>query len=159
MSRPMKPVALKVAQGTLKAARTNPNMPLPEEGTPSMPSDLTPEERAAWKLFVAELRGLHVLTKHDGPALKMLAVTHARWEKLVNVLRTEGHTFKNGSMVRARPEVVMERRAMEKILVMYGRFGLTPADRQKVSTAPNRKRNPRDEFRADRGVSEFAARR
>ncbi len=159
MSAPLKPLVLKMLQGTAKPGKINPNQPMPEEGTPKMPSDLTPAEREVWNRLVVELRGLHVLTKHDGPALKMLAVTYARWEQLVNVLRTEGHTFKNGSMVRARPEVVMERRAMEKILVMCGRFGLTPSDRQKVSTAPNKKREPMDEFRAPRGMSEFAARR
>ncbi len=158
------PVALKVARGTLKVGRTNPNMPTPEEGAPPTPRDLAPDELAAWKMLVKDLTALHVLSPQDGAALKMLAVTYARWERLVTVLREEGHVYrtksKSGvSMIRPRPEVVLERRAFQQFNILAGKFGLTPSDRQRVSTIPNKKRNTLDEFRTPRGMDEFAGRR
>lgn len=148
--RPRKPTELKIITGTLQATRTNPNEPKPDRRIPAPPLHLSPYARASWPYVSAVLDDLGVLTAADGLALEGLCECYAdlrRAREALNNLGTDTYetTGKDGNtMRRAYPEVAMVQDADRRLQSWLSKFGLTPADRSRVSASKATSDNPFD---------------
>lgn len=121
----------------------------PEVGAPPLPRDLSTEGRKAWRRLVPELVRYNLLSKVDADALEQLCETVG----LIKVLRRsinkrqdllvsqgldpagaiEGST-PNGMKVQSVTYQALNRET-EKLRGWLAEFGLTPAQRARVSTA------------------------
>ena len=121
----------------------------PEVGLPSIPKHLTREARKAWKRLTPELIRYNLLSRVDADALASLCQTVGRIEVLETSLKkrqdlliergedpAEAYTDKtpNGMRVQAVVYQVLNRE-MEKLRHLLAEFGLTPAQRARVTTA------------------------
>lgn len=135
-----RPTALKLLDGTINVTRQNKDEPERTFAIPDPPKHLSKEQRAAWKLFAEKISTMRITTEEDFAALEMLACRWAHYQELQAKLRTkDGMTYEtttaNGSrMIRPRPELTMLQTVEHALLGLLGRFGLTPADRQRVKT-------------------------
>src|SRR5688572_3218304 len=96
-----------------------------------------------------------VTAAEDAAAFELLVTTYVQHQRLAATLRAESLTYttvnaQGGEMIRARPEVALLADVDRRLLVLLGRFGLTPADRSKVVSHPgNASADPDDEFAAN----------
>lgn len=121
----------------------------PEVGAPSMPKGLSRDGQKAWKRLVPELLTYNLLSKVDADALEELCETIG----LIKVLRrsingaqerllAEGKDpacaieawTPNGMRVQSVSYQALNRER-EKLRTMLAEFGLTPAQRARVTTA------------------------
>lgn len=121
----------------------------PEVGAPSIPKHLNAEARKAWKRLTPELIRYNLLSKIDADALAMLCRTIGRLEvaeRSINAkmdlliatgedpaLAMVGLT-PNGMQVQSVTYQIVNKE-MEKLRNLLAEFGLTPAQRARVSTA------------------------
>jgi P27 family predicted phage terminase small subunit len=121
----------------------------PEVGLPSMPKHLTPLGRKAWKRLTPELVRYNLLSIVDRDALAMLCQTIGRIEMVEtslaatqSLLASRGEdpaaallsSTPNGMEVQ-HPLYQVLNRETEKARNLLAEFGLTPAQRARVSTA------------------------
>lgn len=121
----------------------------PEVGAPPMPKDLSREARKAWKRLVPELLRYNLLSKVDADALEQLCETIAelrlqrrainkRRELLISQDKDPAEaswgTTPNGMKVQSVGYQIINRE-MEKLRYWLAAFGLSPAERARVTTA------------------------
>ena len=121
----------------------------PEVGLPSIPKHLTREARKAWKRLTPELIRYNLLSRVDADALAGLCQTVGRIEVLETSLKKRQDLLieqggdpadafsdktPNGMRVQAVTYQVLNRE-MEKLRHLLAEFGLTPAQRARVTTA------------------------
>ena len=152
VGRPPKPHALKALEGTARKDRTNAAQPA---GTPlealQMPEGLTDRERAGWAELAAVVLPMRVVTAGDLPAFRQLVYTWAVAEEARETVNREGQFFtvttESGQVHRKHPAVEVLFSAQKQLSVALSRFGLTPADRQRVSVLGSESEgDPLDEF-------------
>lgn len=76
------PPAIKKVRGTDRPDKRPADAPELDVGEPPMPRDLTEREIEVWRLRVADLKMMGVLTPADGLALKQLVCTEVQVDKL-----------------------------------------------------------------------------
>jgi phage terminase small subunit len=158
MARPRKPTLLKIVAGTTQPCRINANEPKPTRERPSSPAHLSNRGKAAWAeaSIIADRMG--VLTEADPIALEGLAeaiadirAARASLDRPMMygdvVMAAAGERYywtegKGGPMRRARPEIADIADADRRVGAWVARFGISPADRSKVSATPAEKINP-----------------
>lgn len=145
-----KPPELKLLEGN-RAGRA-PDLTAgfrPQVGTPPLPTGLSREGKKAWKRLVPELLQYNLLTKVDADALEDLCETIG----LLKVLRRSINgdmerllaadkdpatavtcSTPNGMQVQSAVYQAMNRER-EKLRTWLAEFGLTPAQRARVTTA------------------------
>lgn len=139
MARPRKPTHLKVVAGTEKPCRANKAEPKPRKLRPVSPSHLSDKAKSAWDAVSVILERMGVLTEADGLALEGLCEAYADLTAARDSLPEDGSltyetTNKDGGvMIRPRPEVAMIADADRRFAMWLTKFGLTPADRSRVS--------------------------
>ncbi len=121
----------------------------PEVGLPTAPKHLSREARKAWKRLTPELLRYNLLSKLDGDALAMLCQTIGRLELvetsfikrqalLVEEKRDPAEAYvdktPNGLQVQSALYQVLNRET-DKLRQLLAEFGLTPAQRARVTTA------------------------
>lgn len=151
--RPRKPTALHLVEGTARPARLNPRAPAqaPLAELPAPPKGFTKWENDAWRELAGVVGPLRVMTEADVPAFRQLVVTLAlAWQSRA-ALKKHGLTFtvttESGEVIRKRPEVEILLAAKKQLSTELSRFGLTPADREKVSAlGKDGAGDPLDEF-------------
>ncbi|MFC0407930.1 P27 family phage terminase small subunit [Roseomonas elaeocarpi] len=164
--RPRKPTHLKVVAGTAQPCRTNANEPTPERERPSPPSHLSDRGKAAWAEAVLIADRMGVLTEADPLALEDLAETladlraaRASLERPLTLMGQDGDgspkeqvfakageryywTFgKSGPMRRTRPELADIADASRRLTACLAKFGMSPADRSRVSAKGTKRKN------------------
>lgn len=137
--RPRKPTHLKLVTGTAQPCRMNRNEPkLPRE-IPSPPAHLSDKAKTAWGYVSVLLGDMGVVTRADRLALEGLCESYADLcsarEALVKrkALTYETLNQSGSVMHRAFPEVAMIADADRRFQAWLAKFGLTPADRSRVS--------------------------
>jgi len=150
--RPPKPTRLKLVSGTYRPDRSNPSEPMPKAGIPEMPANLSRAGKVAWNRYVILLSELGTLTVSDGPALACLAETAADLDAARQALRDRGGltysttTRSAGLMHRPWPEVALVAESDHRLMTWLAKFGLSPADRAKVSTVSKDSPDPNSRF-------------
>jgi P27 family predicted phage terminase small subunit len=165
--RPKKPTHLKVVSGTYRPHREQDDEPQLAPDYPPPPDHLNDGAKAAWHQAASIAYGMGVLTGADTAALEALAgalgdlrAARAALERPLtlsgepgddgqptqSVLAEGGERYywtfgKSGPMRRARPELADISDADRRIASWVGRFGMTPADRGRVSAAPAEEEN------------------
>jgi P27 family predicted phage terminase small subunit len=121
----------------------------PEVGLPDMPRWLSKEGRKAWKRLTPELLHYNLLSKVDRDALGMLCQTIGRLEQIeqalagrAKLLEGEGKeaaaAFLDATpkgMAIQHPYYQILNREQAKLNSLLAEFGLTPAQRARVTTA------------------------
>jgi len=159
MGRPALPTSLKKLRGTLQPSRVHRGEPTPEIGAAPRPAHLSKGASAFWDSMVQVLTEMRVLSTSDGHAvaalcetLADLAAARAALAKRVKAgseviakagARTYTTTSRTGAvMIRTRPEVGMIADADRRLMAWLSRFGLSPADRSRVSETTAPRDNP-----------------
>jgi P27 family predicted phage terminase small subunit len=110
------------------------------------PSSLSKEEREAWRQHVLWLRQLGLEAGCDAAVLEGTVRMLCRARAADAVLRTKGLTVEAlnvGAPIR-RPEATLSLECWKLYAQFAGRFGLSPADRAKLGTAPEPKERAGD---------------
>lgn len=120
----------------------------PEVAVPSMPKHLSKEGRKAWKRLTPELAHYNLISKVDADALFMLCQTIGRLELVEQSIASRqalllsqgkdpaealvGRTPKGMQIQSVMYQIL--NREMEKLRHLLAEFGLTPAQRARVTT-------------------------
>ncbi|MFN7881900.1 MAG: phage terminase small subunit P27 family [bacterium] len=145
-----KPAELKLLEGGRGHRPVNLDQTFrPEVGVPDAPRWLTAEAKKAWKRLSVELVYYNLLSKVDRDAFAQLCQTIGRLELIERAIaaRMQAHVDKkedpaqalldktpNGLQVQAAIYQVLNRE-QAKLSSLLAEFGLTPAQRSRVSTA------------------------
>ena len=133
--RPRKPTALKIVTGTFRHDRSNAHEPQPKRKRPAMPPDLSAGAKKAWRHFAKLLNDLGVLTAADLETARTALAARPG-------LTYENVTAAGGVTHRAYPEVALVRDAERRVHRWLAAFGMTPADRTRVSVVENKNEDP-----------------
>lgn len=144
--RPRKPTAHKRLAGTLRPSRENPAEPraTPIE-LPDPPEDLTDLERAAWVELKALIDPMQIATAADVVAFRAMVEDAGMLATLRKSFVDAGsepvsvEETKAGAQLRMRPEVLSIPTYRKLMLLHFVRWGLSPADRQRVSALTDTK--------------------
>ena len=151
----------------------------PEVGEPPMPAGMSREGKKAWKQLVPELLHYNLVSKVDAPALESLCETigllkvlrrsiNSRQELLLTEKQDPALAITtstpNGMQVQSAIYQAMNRE-QDKLKSWLAEFGLTPAQRARVTTAiraqmqlglvPGDKPAARDPNKEPSGFDEF----
>lgn len=117
----------------------NPTAPKPKKARPAPPAHLSIKAKTVWGEVSAVVYNMGVLTVADGMALEGLCEAYADLRSARAALQERGAltyetvTTSGGVMFRAHPEVAMAADADRRFMNWLSKFGLTPADRSRVS--------------------------
>ena len=125
--RPRKPTALKLLQGNPGKRALSKSEPQPKVGC-SPPPWLPPAGRIQWARLAPRLIDLGLLTEIDGDAFAALCMMTAQLAFLGAV---------KGAAIADTTKELRQ---------LWGRFGMTPADRSKVTAVPKKVEDPFEEF-------------
>ncbi|WP_193760221.1 phage terminase small subunit P27 family [Bradyrhizobium yuanmingense] len=119
---------------TIKAAQ--PGAPVASGEAPSW---LKGEGLKIFQRMGPMLRGMKLLTEADAPAFARYCKHYARWLELQKRLDKHGDIYEietaSGKVRRADPAFVMADRLDRMLLAIEDRFGLNPAERQRIMAA------------------------
>jgi P27 family predicted phage terminase small subunit len=131
--RPPKPKRLHILEGTFRQDRHGGNHPSPPAGAPSCPTWLDREARAEWRRVVPVLDRLGLLAKVDRSAIAAYCTAWAELHWATRTLAKVGRVYTTeGGQVCPRPEVSMQRSALQHIRQFSALFGLDPATRSRI---------------------------
>lgn len=135
------PTHLKIISGTAKPYRINAAEPKPQRGIPSPPKSLTKGARAVWREISAIVADMGILTLADAIALETLCECVSELRAHRAALAESGEAVfsrtdpKTGDVMhRAHPRTMLIADADRRLRNWLAAFGLTPADRSRVST-------------------------
>lgn len=128
--RPRKPTETKLIEGTFRKDRANPNEPHPKKAIPKPGYGLPEKAKREYENLSQILNDMGILTDADGIALERLAVAVAesKW--------AEKELFKQTDSDEIRKWQLILKDARGFVASMLSKFGLTPADRSRVSKIP-----------------------
>lgn len=136
--RPPKPAAVKALSGRSHKG-PQPARPRPDQlsDAPEPPAGLDPLASDCWRRLAPRLMSLGVLTDCDLPALEAACEAWSDYAAARRVVQSEGITYvsetQTGTIRRPLPEVAIAADGWRRYVSALARFGLTPADREKVS--------------------------
>jgi P27 family predicted phage terminase small subunit len=135
------PAEVKKQKGNPSRRRIGADPVAPELSTAGLkpPEWLTGEGRKTWDRLAPRLVLLKLLTPVDAEAFGRYCRNLARWLKMQRVLDREGETYEtesaHGSMKRGHPAFLISDRLERQLLAAEDRFGLNPAERQRLFAA------------------------
>jgi P27 family predicted phage terminase small subunit len=110
-----------------------------QSGAVSVPSWLVKDGLAIWNKLAPRLVAMKLLTEADAPAFARYCKHYARWLKLQRRLDKDGDIYEivtaSGTVRRADPAFTMADRLDRMMLALEDRFGLNPAERQRIFAA------------------------
>jgi P27 family predicted phage terminase small subunit len=103
-----------------------------------MPKGLSRRARAEWRTLSEQLLQMGVLSEVDGVALGLLCVDIAELERVQADLTRTGYLVRNpaSNNIRTNPLMLVASDLHRRVLTGLREFGLTPAARSRVETAP-----------------------
>lgn len=128
-----KPAHLKVIQGTKRKDRSNPKAPELENMVPDASESLPKESKAEYLKLSILLNNMGVLTEADQGELENLSIARAQIKHLSNKL------FKTSDLKEFRRVQIALNDAIRISASLSLRFGLSPADRDRVSVIQEQK--------------------
>jgi P27 family predicted phage terminase small subunit len=144
---------LKIVAGNPGCRPLNKHEPQPPRARLAPPAYLTPVGKTAWRKMAALIDRMGILTEVDAPALESLCEVYAELRSARATIAAAGGqlTYETtnqagGVMIRARPEMALIADADRRFAMWCARFGLTPADRSRVSARLSEDSNPFGEF-------------
>jgi P27 family predicted phage terminase small subunit len=134
MGRKKIPSNMHVLKGTDRADRRNENEPKPEIKIPPAPNHLSKEALIEWGRITPSLYAMGLLSDLDMASLAAYCQSYSRWVEAETELKASGLLIKtsNGNVIQ-NPLVGIANQAMEHMRKHLANFGMSPADRAKVS--------------------------
>lgn len=133
-----RPPALKLlsGRGNGRDSGGRPVQPAPgfTRMAPVKPRGMSRAAAAKWDQLVGELTRLELLSPVHGPALEMACEAYARWHEARKVRQAESVLGVNSQGRVRHPAVAVEEAAAKEFMAWCARFGITPADEQRVGT-------------------------
>jgi P27 family predicted phage terminase small subunit len=134
MARPRILTQLKVLKGTAQRSRMNLQEPKPDTGVPEMPEGLDEEHQKSWAQHAKLLTGMKVLTVADGLALESMVRAHVELRRLqAEVAQLSAVERTDSGLLKRHPGISAVADYDRRYLSWLTKFGLTPADRSRVS--------------------------
>jgi P27 family predicted phage terminase small subunit len=142
-----KPSALKAAQGNPghRAILESPAPPADQAAAPAaFPFKISADAQRVYDLIAPGLKRLNFLRASDEPAFRRYCDTMSRyWRVTEEMERLGGETYEcatvgGGTMLRLRPQFVVQERLARRLDALDDRFGLTPMARQQYLLALSR---------------------
>jgi P27 family predicted phage terminase small subunit len=100
------------------------------------PEWLAGDALVIWQDRAPKLAKLKLLTESDVTAFARYCRNFARWLKMQKTLDDEGETYESesthGKLKRAHPAFMISDRLERQLLAAEDRFGLNPAERQRI---------------------------
>lgn len=100
------------------------------------PAWLKGEPKKVWDRIAPKLVAMKLLTPTDVDTFGRYCVNFARWLKMQKIMEKEGETYESesahGKLKRAHPAFMIADRLDRKLESSEDRFGLNPADRQRI---------------------------
>jgi P27 family predicted phage terminase small subunit len=128
-----KPTELKL---TNQPCRKIPNQPKVPLGSPPKPNHLNVQEQKLWAEVVDVINQVGVLAVTDGFAIELLVVSYADFRRVSSAL--ESLEANPDSDPKKKKELFGQKRELVKeIKSLISLFGMSPADRSRVSATPN----------------------
>ena len=153
---PPKPTRLKALAGNPGKRPLNRREPVPlkPDKPPYAPRFLTGEAQKEWHRMVRLLMGLGLYTEVDMMALAMYCQAAGRWIQMETALDHEdpilvtdkGYEYQN-------PRFALAAKYWDQMRKMLSRFGLSPADRTRLSVEQPEEQDELAELLFRRGVS------
>lgn len=133
MARPAKPTRLKVLEGDRKD-RINTAEPVPGQGDIVLPDWLDDAAIEVWERLAPDLTAKGVLTPWDVDAFAMACDSVSTYRAAAAQVAAEGMVVAGakGGLVK-HPMLQVIRDSAATFATLAGRFGLTPADRARLS--------------------------
>lgn len=120
-----------------KHAATADAIPVAASGGP--PAWLKKDGLEIWKRLAPALRAAKLLSDVDAPAFGRYCRNYARWLKMQREMDKIGETYETegqfGKMKRISPAFMIADRVERMLLAFEDRFGLNPAERQRIMAA------------------------
>lgn len=111
----------------------------PTAGAASAPAWMKGEALKIFQRMAPLLRNMKLLTEADAPAFARYCKHYERWLDLQKRLDKHGDIYEietaSGKVRRADPAFVMADRLDRMLLAIEDRFGLNPAERQRIMSA------------------------
>lgn len=146
---PRKPTVLKLIQGNKKRHVRESKEPKLKRARLDPPAVFPDRAKDTWREIAGILHEMKVLTTADPLALEGFALTLAAYREAHEVLRERGSfsyevTPAGGgdSTWKLYPEVGLVRDLGRDLMGYFSRFGMTPADRSRVTALEDDDKNP-----------------
>jgi len=133
------PTRLKLLHGETRPSRLNRREPVPRDGRPRMPLDMSPAAKTVWRHVLREMAGTGVITAVDRDVLRLYCEAVARYVHAATMLEQSGPLIVAGGAGARRGELVKSplhqivRDEGMVIRAMARELGLTPAARAGLS--------------------------
>lgn len=135
--------------------------PKPALASLDAPSWLKGDALKIFERMAPMLRSLKLLTEADAPAFARYCKHYARWLELQKRLDKHGDIYEietaSGKVRRADPAFIMADRLDRMLLAIEDRFGLNPAERQRIMAARANTGAPGDLFDQPKKPDDVAA--
>ncbi|MFI6609292.1 phage terminase small subunit P27 family [Streptomyces sp. NPDC050507] len=134
VGRPPKPTAVKRLEGNPGGRPLNESEPRPPAGVPDPPEWLSETALEEWRRLVPLLVKMRVLTMADRNALAAYCESYSQFVAATLAVRDGGvlvDSYRGG--VAKNPAVQVARDALEQMNRWGAKFGLSPADRARLS--------------------------
>ena len=95
---------------------------------------------------------MNVLTLADQASLAMVCDAYADYLAAKKLVDERGLTYdvknrEGEEMIKTNPATTIKADAWRRVMIGLGKFGISPADREKISITPVKKKNPFDDFK------------
>lgn len=145
--RPRKPRNLKLIEGTYREDREPDHPPTPQAEAPTCPTWLGREAKRIWRRLAPELAEVGLLAKVDRATFAAFCQAYHRWWTLEKKRSDTEEFFTTDSGYSQRhPVHKAADEAMERMVELGARFGMTPADRSGIDLPPMDADDPATEF-------------
>ena len=145
-----KPTNLKLIKGTLRKESINHNEPMPDTKIPDPPDHLSKEGLEEWNRITPELYEMGLISVLDMASLAAYCQAYGRWAVAERELNESGEltitTMQNN--IIQNPLVGIANQAMEHMRKHLSNFGMSPADRAKVSAVAKKEEKDNNKFSA-----------
>ena len=141
--------------------KLNKREPQPDSAIPTRPGWLLPEAKREWNRIVPQLSALGLLTVLDRGAVAGGCQWWAMYVDAVKDIALNGTTYTTDTGYQGpRPSVGLALKSWQQYLAFCARFGLTPADRSRLSV-PEKRHDELDDVlaQAEAVVSEHESER
>jgi P27 family predicted phage terminase small subunit len=140
MGRRSKPHHLKVAEGTYRKDRDNPQKPITALGKPNAPTWLNAESKRIFKQLAQDLYDLSVITPADKYQLALLASEFQQYIQAQRHIQQDGLTLTEpdsmgNQKARKHPAVEIGNTKAKILSDMLDTFGLNPTSKEQVTKA------------------------
>ncbi len=146
------PTRLRILRGNPSKRAIRKREPTPDPAMPAPPASLSGPVLAKWHEIAPRLHAMRVLTQADADALAIYCTNWVRWRESVAWADEHGSTvtIRNDKgevrFLAIAPQVTAGFKALDYVIKLGDRFGLSPSARAGLSIQPDDQNDPLAKF-------------